>query len=62
MIETQQPMAFLRESLKSGDKCDIQTLKNTMSWSKIQLKINPELSQVTRNLSIPLKHTYNQHL
>ena len=44
MIETQQPMAFLRESLKSGDKCDIQTLKNTMSWSKIQLKINPELS------------------
>ena len=44
MIETQQPMAFLRESIRRGDKCDIQTLKNTMSWHKIQLKINPELS------------------
>ena len=44
MIETQQPMAFLRESIRRGDKCDIQTLKNTMSWRKIQLKINPELS------------------
>jgi len=62
MIEMQQPMAFLSENIKRGDKCDIQTLKNTMSWRKIQLKINPELSHVTRNLSIPLKHTYNQHL